>query len=271
MRNRIIAAAVGLAIVLPILREGGGWVVALVAFVVGVGMDEWAVMVAGEGEGVPARRLRARLVLIPMGVLAFWWVAVGAKGSALPPEALLLAIVGVGFLVPMFAEPDVRRAGDEAVKNVAGLVYVPLLLATLIPIRAREDGLWMMAFLLAATWLGDTGAYFAGRFFGRHKLFPRISPNKTVEGAIGGLVVSAFGSAVIARASGLPFTVLEAVLLAAVLDVAGIVGDLAESMLKRAWGVKDSGWIMPGHGGILDRIDSLLFTAPLLWAWLALR
>ena len=129
----------------------------------------------------------------------------------------------------------------------------------------------MMLFLLAATWLGDTGAYFAGRFFGRTKLFERISPKKTWEGAIGGLVVSSLGAAAIARATGLPFGLLEAILLAAVLDIAGVVGDLAESMLKRAWGVKDSGWIMPGHGGILDRIDSLLFTAPLLWAWLALR
>ncbi len=271
MKARIIAAAVGLAIVLPILNAGGAWVVALVAFVVAVGMDEWAVMVAGDGEGAERRRLRARLVLIPLGVLTFWWVAVGAHDSVLPPEALLLTIVVVGFLVPMFAEPDVRRAGDEAVKNVAGLVYVPLLLSTLVPIRAREDGLWMMLFLLAATWLGDTGAYFAGRFFGRTKLFERISPKKTWEGAIGGLVVSSLGAAAIARATGLPFGLLEAILLAAVLDIAGVVGDLAESMLKRAWGVKDSGWIMPGHGGILDRIDSLLFTAPLLWAWLALR
>jgi phosphatidate cytidylyltransferase len=271
VRNRILAAIVGLAIVLPVLQVGGAWVVALVAFVVAVGMDEWAVMVAGVGEGAPGRRLRARLVLIPLGVLALLWVTVGAANSHVPAEALLLAIVGVGFLVPMFAEPDVKRAGDEAVKNVAGLVYVPLLLSTLVPIRAREDGLWMVAFLLAATWLGDTGAYFAGRFFGKHLLFPRVSPKKTVEGALGGLVVSMLGSTAIAHFAGLPFTLLEAALLAGVLDVAGIVGDLAESLLKRAWGVKDSGWIMPGHGGILDRIDSLLFTAPLLWTWLALR
>jgi phosphatidate cytidylyltransferase len=268
VKNRIIAAVVGLALVIPILRAGGVWVLGLVAVVVAVGMDEWAGMVAGTGEGAAARRLRARLVLIPTGVAAFLVVATGA---AVPLPALLLAVVGVGFLVPMFAEADVHRAGDEAVKNVAGLVYVPLLLAPLVLIRERADGLWMVAFLLAATWLGDTGAYFAGRFFGRHKLFPRVSPNKTVEGAVGGLVLSAFGSAALARAAGLPFSWAEAVVLGAVLDVAGIVGDLAESLLKRAWGVKNSGWIMPGHGGILDRIDSLLFTAPLLWTWLALR
>ncbi len=271
MRNRFLAAVVGLALVLPILHRGGLWVVGLLAFVVAVGLDEWAGMVAGEGDGAAARRLRARLVLIPLGTAAFLWVTVAAGQTTVPDEALLLALVGVGFLVPMFAERDVKRAGDEAVKYVAGLVYIPLLLAPLFFIREREDGLWMTAFLLAATWLGDTGAYFAGRFFGRHKLFPRVSPNKTVEGALGGLLLSSLGSAALARATDLPFSLWEALLLAAVLDVAGIVGDLAESMLKRAWGVKDSGWIMPGHGGILDRIDSLLFTAPLLWAWLALR
>lgn len=98
-----------------------------------------------------------------------------------------------------------------------------------------------------------------------------MSPNKTVEGAIGGLVASALGGFAFAQVGGLPFGVVEAILLTMVLDVAGVVGDLAESLLKRAWGVKDSGWIMPGHGGILDRVDSLLFTAPLLWLWLQLR
>jgi phosphatidate cytidylyltransferase len=117
------------------------------------------------------------------------------------------------------------------------------------------------------TWFGDTGAYFAGRFLGKHKLFERVSPKKTWEGAIGGMV-AAVGGAVLVTQLGLPKVgVHHAIILGVVVDAIGIVGDLVESMLKRAFGVKDSGWIMPGHGGILDRVDALLFTAPAVWLY----
>jgi phosphatidate cytidylyltransferase len=240
----------------------------LVAFVVAVGREEWARMAAGSGDGAAARRLRGRLLLIPVGVALHLALAYGAGALRLPALAAAVILTRV---VPMFAERDVAKAADEAARNVAGLAYAPLLLVPLLFLRDRPDGLWMIVYLLSVTWLGDTGAYFAGRFFGKTKLFERISPRKTLEGAVGGLVVSALGGAGIAHQAGLPFGPIEALVLSAVLDAGGVVGDLAESMFKRAWGVKDSGWIMPGHGGILDRIDSLLFPAPLLWAWLQLR
>lgn len=265
MFARLVAAAVGLAIVLPILYTGGVWVGVLVAFVAVVAMDEWAGMhAAGTGSSLQ----QARLFLIPAGL----WVHVGVLHA---PASLAPVVVGVavmaGLLFPMFVQSSVERAGRDALSYVTGVVYAPLLLTALVHLRERPDGLWMIVYLLAVTWLGDTGAYFAGRFFGKTKLFERVSPKKTLEGALGGLVLSALGGAWIADFAGLPFGFAEALLLSAVLDVAGVVGDLAESMLKRAWAVKDSGWIMPGHGGILDRIDSLLFTGPLLWAWLQLR
>ena len=254
MGARLLAAAVGLAIVLPILYVGGGWVTLLVGFVVCVAMDEWAGMTAGTGDDAPRRRRRGRMVLVPVGLLLFLALAHGPEAARIPA----LAVAGmVALLVPMFAEPDVPRAGDEAMKNLAGLAYAPVMLVPLLLLRGRDDGLLMIVYLLAVTWLGDTGAYFAGRFFGKTKLFERISPKKTLEGAVGGLIVSALGGAAIAHQAGLPFAFAEAFVLSALLDVAGVVGDLAESLLKRAWGVKDSGWIMPGHGGILDRIDSL--------------
>lgn len=265
MGPRVLSGLTGLAIVLPILYKGGWLVGVLIAFVVAVAMDEWAIMMTKDD---PGARLRSRVFLIPAGLLLHLAVLNA-------PEPIRLAAVGVavmaGLLVPMFLEPDVRRAGSQAIRSVAGLVYAPLLMAPLVPLREREDGNYMILYLLAATWLGDTGAYFTGRAFGKTKLFERISPKKTVEGAIGGLVLSAVGGFVFAKVGHLPFGIVECILLTMALDVAGIVGDLAESLIKRSWDVKDSGWIMPGHGGILDRVDSLLFTAPLLWMWLQLR
>lgn len=265
MGPRILSAVVGLTIVLPLLYTGGVWMGVLIAAVVALAMDEWAIMATRDQ---PHATARMRLFLVPTGValhLAVLWV----------PEPVRVGAVGVavmaGFLVPMFLEADILRAADQAVRGVTGLVYAPLLLAPLVLLRDSPDGISMVLYLLAATWLGDTGAYFAGRAFGKTKLFGRISPKKTMEGALGGLAVAAIGGFAFAKMGHLPFGVVECILLTMALDIAGIVGDLAESLIKRAWGVKDSGWIMPGHGGILDRIDSLLFTAPLLWIWLQLR
>ena len=265
MGPRILSAAIGLAIVLPLLYVGGFWMGVLVAIVVAIAMDEWAVMAT---QGQPHARRWMRIFLIPTGVALH--VAVLRAPEPLPLAAVGVAVMA-GLLVPMFMERDVPRAGAQAVRSVAGLVYAPLLLAPLVLLRDRTDGMSMILYLLAATWLGDTGAYFAGRVFGKTKLLERISPNKTVEGAVGGLIISAAGGFAFAKLGNLPFGVIECIVLTMVLDVAGIVGDLAESLLKRAWDVKDSGWIMPGHGGILDRLDSLLFTAPMLSIWLQLR
>lgn len=265
MGLRLVSGLTGLAIVLPILFYGGVWVSLLVAVVVAVAMDEWALMMTKEA---PATSFRARALLIPTGLALH--LAVTYAPEALRAPAVGLAVM-VGLVVPMLAERNVARAGTEAVRAVAGLVYVPVLLSPLVAIRGRDDGIWMVLYLFAATWLGDTGAYFAGRAFGKTPLFERVSPKKTREGALGGLLLSAVGGFVFAKVGNLPFGVVECVLLTMALDVAGVVGDLAESLLKRTWDVKDSGWIMPGHGGILDRIDSLVFTAPLLWVWLELR
>lgn len=265
MGLRLLSGVVGLAIVLPILWFGGLGVSVLVAAAVAIAMDEWALMMSRDA---PGSALRARAWLIPAGVAVH--LAVTYAPAELRAPLLGLAVMA-GLLVPMFAEANVPRAGTEAVRSVAGLLYAPLLLSPIVAIRGREDGIWMVLYLFAATWLGDTGAYFAGRAFGKTRLFERVSPKKTVEGALGGLALSAVGGFVFAKVGNLPFGVVECVLLTMLLDVMGVVGDLAESLIKRTWDVKDSGWIMPGHGGILDRIDSLLFTTPVLWLWLELR
>jgi len=149
-----------------------------------------------------------------------------------------------------------------------GLLYIPFMLSQLLGLRESSQGLALIFFCLVCTWAADTGAYFAGRALGQRKLAPRLSPNKTWEGAIGGAIAAVLG-AVIMNHYVLSLPMTHIIILALLLDVVSVLGDLFESMLKRAVNIKDSGWIMPGHGGVLDRIDSLLFTGPVALAYLA--
>ncbi|MGQ0505525.1 MAG: phosphatidate cytidylyltransferase [Myxococcaceae bacterium] len=150
---------------------------------------------------------------------------------------------------------------------VTGLVYGSLPLMALAGLRLREDGLGWVVCTLALTWLNDTFAYFAGRFLGKHKLYPKVSPNKTWEGFAGGLVGSVVGMICTKLIFFPSLTYADCVLLGVAGGLLGPVGDLTESMLKRAYGVKDSGNVVPGHGGVLDRIDALLFNAPLVFLY----
>ena len=133
--------------------------------------------------------------------------------------------------------------------------------------RTLPDGpLWVLT-AIASTFGNDTGAYFAGRAFGRHKLYPTISPGKTVEGALGGLVATVLLLFLI-RATFFPaLTVADCLLVAIPGSILGPIGDLVESMLKRSAGVKDSGHLIPGHGGLLDRLDALLFVGAWIYAY----
>ncbi|MFZ5476407.1 MAG: phosphatidate cytidylyltransferase [Myxococcota bacterium] len=262
MGTRLVAGLTGLAVILPILIWGGPTAVfwLIVPFLV-IGLDEYVKM------AVPDAGWPGRVLFWGTGAALY---AIVAAFPAFAATAIALACMGA-MLVPMFREPDVGEAANRAIRYGFGLVYVPVLMAPLARIRLEEDGLALVFLVLASTWLGDTGAYFAGRFFGKTPLFPRVSPKKTVEGVVGGLLLSMIGACVVKYVGGLPFSYAAVAVLGGVLDLAGVVGDLAESMLKRAFGVKDSGWIMPGHGGILDRIDSLLFSAPLLWLVLQMQ
>ena len=125
--------------------------------------------------------------------------------------------------------------------------------------RENSEGLGWFLFALLITWMSDTFAYLVGKTFGRTKLIPRVSPNKTVEGAIGGLAAAGITAALVVNLLGLPMNSLIAVGLGVVLGALGMLGDLFESQLKRRAGVKDSGNAIPGHGGFLDRIDALIW------------
>jgi phosphatidate cytidylyltransferase len=184
----------------------------------------------------------------------------GGYGLAVVPVVLLILAGGVtGY-------PGVTPAGTAL--RLTGTFYVSLLVYFYL-IRTLDGGqLWILA-LLAAIWGGDTLAYFTGKMVGKRKLAPGISPGKTVEGAVGGLAGSVLGAyLVFLLFPSLPLPqVLAAGLLAGVF---GILGDLFESSLKRQGGIKDSGAVIPGHGGVLDRFDSMIFAAPVVYYMLTL-
>ncbi len=258
MGTRIIAGLAGLGIVLPALIWGGTWAVELlVALALGVGLWEFSAMAFQER---PTWWGFWRMAL--PGYVLFAAVLYGPPGAVAPVLAL-----GALFLMlsTLFREGPVDGAAQAAGLLVLGVVWVAGFFVHMPLIRRLDHGVAWIFFMLTVTWLGDTGAYFAGRALGKHKLYEKISPKKTWEGAIGGALTAVAGGLVV-RAIGLPDAGLVSVIvLAVLLDAAGVVGDLTESMIKRTFGVKDSGRIMPGHGGILDRVDSLLFTSPVLF------
>ena len=148
---------------------------------------------------------------------------------------------------------------------IFGIGYICLFLSFLVFIRDHTAGVQWIFFILCILWLGDSGAYFVGKAIGRRKLSPAISPNKTVEGAAGGVVASLLAGFA-CKSIFLPeLPAVHCFFLTLVIALAGQLGDLCESSFKRIRGVKDSGTLLPGHGGILDRIDSLLFAAPVAY------
>ena len=188
------------------------------------------------------------------------------------PRVVLSVVIGItliGVLTPLWRLGEIGSAALRLVAGVAGPLYIGVLL-TCIALLRRDQGALGASFVLLAlgfAWLGDTGGYFVGRRFGKHKLYPAVSPKKTWEGLFGSLLGAELGAVVI-RGALLPAVPLShALILAAVAGGAGQLGDLAESVLKRSAGVKDSGSIIPGHGGLLDRIDALLLVSPVVYLY----
>ena len=187
----------------------------------------------------------------------------------------LLAIISLWAFVPMtlflFAPHSLepKLTGDIG-KGLLGPVYVSLPLSMLMIIDRYPHGNFWIFFLLAVIFASDTGAFYFGKFFGKHKLYQAISPGKTWEGTVGGILSSIFVGLwflQIFRIHRISLTIISLIL---GLSIVEQIGDLVESMLKRNHGVKDSGSILPGHGGILDRIDGLIFAIPVLYMYLFL-
>jgi len=180
---------------------------------------------------------------------------------------LLTAMVMVALAARLLSGRELREAAGRAGITLLGILYVGLLFTPLALLRRLPSGVAWVALALGMTFMNDTAAYFAGRFFGRHKLHPRISPGKTIEGAVGGTLGSVAAAAIVKLWLLPEFTWTDCVLLGVPAGLLGQVGDLCESMIKRGAGVKDSGRVLPGHGGVLDRIDGLLFVIPYVYVY----
>ncbi len=197
-------------------------------------------------------------------------VLVAAVSIFLPPALpmVMLIVAALGTLAALVSPEPHDRAGARLAWLLAGPLYLGLMASTIAILHSgNRPGGWVTLAMWTA-WAGDTGGYFAGRFFGKTKLYPAVSPSKTVEGSIGGLIGS-MSAGVAAHFWFLPeLPLIQAIAVSAIAGALGQAGDLSESLIKRSTGTKDSGSILPGHGGMLDRIDALLFTSTV---WLIFR
>ena len=202
-----------------------------------------------------------RFVGIGLGLFFSLLVPVRGVAAAGPFLVLVLLVLSILF---MGTSKDLSSAIPRFGITVLGVLYVGFLLSHVSLIRLMPEGKEWVLFLIATVWAGDTSAFLSGSFFGRHKLYPKISPNKTFEGLAGAIA----GSIIVAVAFALLFIprleIGVSIIMGLGLGIFGQLGDFTESMLKRSAHVKDSGSLIPGHGGMLDRLDSFLFTAPFL-------
>lgn len=185
---------------------------------------------------------------------------------------LLMAALIIGFLLIMFVYvfSFPKFKADQAAFAVFGLVYVPVLMLCMYQVRQLPDGLFLVPLIFVSAWGNDTCAYCVGRLIGRHKMSPVLSPKKSVEGAVGGIAGAVilgilYGYFLKDQLSTIGNPVLSCAVICGVGAVIAIVGDLAASAIKRNQGIKDYGKLIPGHGGVLDRFDSVLFTAPAVY------
>lgn len=212
-----------------------------------------------------ARSLRPMRVTGLLLAAAFFVEVAWPGGLGMPIAPIVALLV---LAAPLGRSADLAASVPAAAATLLGSVYLGALggsIAALRLLSPAADGPWRVTLLLGIIMFSDTAAFFVGHAFGRRRLAPSLSPSKTVEGALGGLIGGMLG-AIAGRALGLPSLPLAHALgLGLVVAGLGIVGDLTESLLKRWAGVKDSGTLFPGHGGMLDRLDSLLFGAPVLY------
>jgi phosphatidate cytidylyltransferase len=271
--KRILTAVVLIIVVFAIVFFGQLWLITLFAALVAeLAAYEYLQLASHSGAKLP-----------------LWWMAAGTAlvfvaGYAWPTDAqlpLFSALALVLFTVVAFRARLERVLSDTAI-GLFGLFYIAYSMALIPPIWNRDDGKPLLLFLMVCVWSGDIAALYIGKNFGKRKLAPRLSPGKTWEGSIASLAGSMLvagclfwlGSTLSNRGNmvlHIQEPLWQVMVLAVVINAAAQLGDLVESAIKRGAGVKDSGTMLPGHGGILDRIDALLLATPVLWYALLIK
>lgn len=257
MKQRIITAIIAMAAFLPLVIIGGIPFILLAYLLATVGLYELL------------RMRKLKLFSIPgiISLIVLWifllpnnYESLVLAGSFSKVEVALLAIL---FFLTYTVATKNKFSFDDVAFSIMAIIYVGM--GFLYFIEIREIALVLIFYSLFTIWATDSGAYFIGRALGKNKLWPEISPKKTIEGSVGGIVSALVVAVLFYLFADLDLSLIKLLIITIVLSIFGQVGDLVESALKRHYSVKDSGRILPGHGGILDRFDSLLFVWPLLY------
>jgi phosphatidate cytidylyltransferase len=261
LRVRFATAAAAIPLLLAIILYGPAWLLVSVVVVLAVlSVGEYASM------AFPTRPGERALTLL-LGTL----LVVGMAAANRAPHllgAVLATIVMVGLIWTLLLRRDCEAGLHDLGLSLVGVFYTGLLLPHFIWLSGIEHGALWVIFVLLVCMAGDTAGYAVGHALGRHKLAPHVSPGKTVEGSIA-IVIGSLLAGATAQLIFLPQRKwTEVLLLSVAIAILGQLGDLSESIMKRTFRVKDSGWLFPGHGGILDRIDSLVFPVTFLYYYL---
>ena len=265
--RRWLTALIILPLLLLVLFKGGHILFVLLLLVVN-GLAQWEFLSMFTPEAEAFRRLKP-IILGSVLLLSFCTAQrVTTLCNPSGPLFVLVAILFVLFLFYLIAYSHIPDLSRDLMVNLLGLLYIPLLLGHFVWLRYLGDGQWWVFWLLMVIMAGDTGAFYAGRTWGKTKLYPEVSPGKTWAGVAGGLAAAVVVGAAVGRWALPSMSVMGLGGLALLLAVVGLLGDLFESMLKRQAQVKDASEILPGHGGMLDRLDSLFFAFPTTYLFL---
>ena len=267
LRARLATAAVAIPALLALILVPSRWPLAVFVAVVGIiGVAEYATM------AFPAQR-GERVLTIVLGSVLTLGACAQAIGIVPAPHwlgaAMALTIVA-GLVWTLLARADFERGLADLGLALVGILYVGFLLPHFVFLHGLPLGPRWVIFVVAIGMAGDTGGYAVGHLIGRHKLMPRVSPGKTVEGSLGIIAGSLLAAAICKLLFLADLGWKEMLILSFVMAVIGQLGDLSESVMKRTFGAKESGWLFPGHGGVLDRIDSLLFPVAFLYYYVLL-
>ena len=259
--QRWLTGIIALPILILLILGGGVYFALLLVAVALVGMGEFNKIQYARCDPKPSK-------IILGGGYAAAPLMITAAHLQIPagPLCLLAGVILAGGAAALLDVEHAQETAQHLAGQILGLVYIAGPLVILVLIRSGPQGASWIFYLLMVIFAGDTGAYYLGSYLGKHKLCPRVSPKKSVEGALGGVGANLLAAALAQLLFFNALALAAAMALGVLAGAAGQIGDLFESIFKRAAGVKDSGTILPGHGGILDRIDALLFAIPVVYA-----
>ena len=261
LAQRLATAAVGIPIVFAVIVTGGPLFTAVACAILALAALEFVHMLDTEARGRPLWQPTPTAIVAVAAVVA---ISIGADNGLDYWTGAVVAGVGLGLLL-VVALSTVEDAPNNWLAIVGAVAYVGFLGSYLVLVRDLHKGEYWLLLAVLGTWATDTCAYAVGKIVGRHKMAPRISPGKTWEGTIGALIGGFAAIPLLNWPLDLPMSTGEALALGALLPPTAVLADLGESMLKRGAGVKDTSELVPGHGGFLDRLDSILFTVPLVY------